>query len=67
MQVFSSERFVPDVIDLIGEDPFKRVPIVRLNPTTTNRLIFRNDSVALRDEIFGESSRDTERPEGQNT
>jgi hypothetical protein len=53
IQTVSSKRFIPDIHRLLRQKEFERIPIVWLNPIGLGRVIWRNDAVLLRDEVFG--------------
>jgi hypothetical protein len=53
MQTFSSKRFVPDIHRLLRQKEFERTPIVWLNPIGLGRVIWRDDALLLRDQVFG--------------
>lgn len=52
IQTFSSNKFAPDVHELIKQDEYARVPIVWMNPIGEGRLIYRDDAYTLKDAIF---------------
>jgi hypothetical protein len=53
IQTFSSKRFTPDIHLLLRQKEFERIPIVWLNPIGVGRVIWRDDALLLRDQVFG--------------
>ena len=54
MQTSFTRDFVPDVHRLLGQEEFERVPIVWLNPQGESRVIWRDDQLALKNQVFSE-------------
>jgi hypothetical protein len=52
IQTTSSKRFVPDIHALLRQKEFERIPIVWLNPMDLGRVIWRDDALVLRDQVF---------------
>ena len=61
IQAISSKRFAPDIHRLVRQKEFERVPIVWLNPIGAGRVIWRNDALRLRNDVFGLVSDEIER------
>jgi hypothetical protein len=53
IQTSSSKRFVPDIHAVLRQKEFERIPIVWLNPIGAGRVIWRDDALLLRDQVFG--------------
>jgi hypothetical protein len=53
IQTVSSKRFTPDIHRLLRQKEFERIPIIWLNPIGLGRVIWRDDAVLLRDQVFG--------------
>jgi hypothetical protein len=52
IQTSSSKRFVPDIHTLLRQKEFERIPMVWLNPIGVGRVIWRDDALLLRDQVF---------------
>jgi hypothetical protein len=53
VQTVSSKRFMPDIHRLLRQKEFERIPIVWLNPIGIGRIIWRDDALLLRNQVFG--------------
>ena len=53
IQTVSSKGFTPDIHLLLRQKEFERIPIVWLNPVGVGRVIWRDDALLLRDQVFG--------------
>ena len=51
IQTVSAKRFLPDIYKLIDQDPFRRIPIIWINPSlvpgTESKIVFRDGAVDL--------------------
>ncbi len=52
IETFSSKKFAPDILRLLPQKPFERIPIVWLNPFRGGQVIARDDALPLRNQIF---------------
>jgi len=52
IQTVSSKRFTPDIHRLLRQKEFEKIPIVWLNPIGVGRVVWRDDALLLRDQVF---------------
>jgi hypothetical protein len=52
IQTSGSKKFVPDIHALLRQKEFERIPIVWLNPVGVGQIVWRDDALPLRDQVF---------------